>query len=86
MNPASARSNVVLPEPLAPVSTSASPASTANDSPSMTRRAPALYDQVFSNELHSAEFRDMGDEATTEAFARNAAAATWRVSLLPAII
>ena len=48
--------------------------------------APALYDQVFSNELHRDEFPRMGDGATTEAFARNATATTWRVSLLPPII
>ncbi|CCB67794.1 protein of unknown function [Hyphomicrobium sp. MC1] len=40
MNPASVRSNVVLPMPFAPVSTRASPCLTSNDNPSMTRRGP----------------------------------------------
>ena len=61
MNPANALSNVVLPEPLA---TSEHERLTGRDRERQTvdnAAAPALYDQVFSNELHRDEFPRMGE-------------------------
>ena len=46
---------------------------------------PALYDQVFSNKLHR-EHSVGWARSNDGAFAHNAAATTWRVSLLLAII
>ena len=58
MNPANDLSKVVFPMPFAPVSTSASPRLTANESPSMTRRDPRSMTKSSAISCTAIGFRD----------------------------